>query len=192
MDLVALLRSIREAQPALATISSPEPQETGSGESLERFLARLPSLLQQGEARPTHKARVRPPRHWRTRKDPFEGVWCEVLLWLEKDPHTNKPRRQGNRQAGGTERPGLSVYQGRRRTVKNPRTPATGAKDLLARLCKAHPDRFGDAQLRMLQRRVKDRRGVMAKKLVYAASDEPLLEQIDRGELVLAGTGVRG
>ena len=44
------------------------PQETGYGESIDRFLARLPSLWQQGEARPTHKARVRPPRHWRTRK----------------------------------------------------------------------------------------------------------------------------
>ena len=42
-----------------------------------------------GEARPTHRAQVRPPRHWRTRKDPFEGVWCDVLLWLQKDPDTN-------------------------------------------------------------------------------------------------------
>ena len=39
------------------------PQETGYGESIDRFLVRLPSLWQQGEARPTHKARVRPPRH---------------------------------------------------------------------------------------------------------------------------------
>ena len=38
-----------------------------------------------------------------------------------------KPRRQANLSVGGTGRPGLSVYQGRRRTVKNPRTPATGA-----------------------------------------------------------------
>ena len=52
---MALLRAIREAQSALATIPSPEPQETVSGESLDRFLARLPSLWQQGEARPTHK-----------------------------------------------------------------------------------------------------------------------------------------
>ena len=37
-----------------------------------------------------------------------------------------KRRKPGNRQVGGTERPGLSVYQGRRRTVKNPPTPATG------------------------------------------------------------------
>ena len=53
LDPVALLRSIREAQSALAVISSPELQETVSGESLDRFLARLPSLWQQGEARPT-------------------------------------------------------------------------------------------------------------------------------------------
>ena len=83
-----LLRSIREAQSALAAMSSPTPQETVYGESLDRFLARLPSLWQPGEARPTHKARIRPPRHWRTRKDPFEGAWCDVLLWLEKDPDT--------------------------------------------------------------------------------------------------------
>ena len=49
LDPVGLLRSIREAQSALAAISSPEPQETVSGESLERFLARLPILWQQGK-----------------------------------------------------------------------------------------------------------------------------------------------
>ena len=32
---------------------------------------------------------LRTPRHRRTRKDPFEGVWCDVLLWLQKDPDTN-------------------------------------------------------------------------------------------------------
>ena len=71
LDPVALLRSIREAQSAMAAMSSPQLQETPHRESIDRFLARLPSLWQQGEARPTHKARVRPPRHWRTRKDPF-------------------------------------------------------------------------------------------------------------------------
>ena len=89
LDPVALLSSIREAQSAMAAMSSPQFQETPHRESIDRFLARLPSLWQQGEARPTHKARVRPPRHWRTRKDPFEGVWCDVLLWLQKDPDTN-------------------------------------------------------------------------------------------------------
>ena len=139
------MRSIREAQPVLAAISSPGLQEAVSGENLERFLARLASLWQQGEARPTHKARVGPPRHWRTRKDPFEGVWCDVLLWLEKDPDTN-------------------------------------AKDFLVRLHKAHPGRFGEAQLRTLQRRVKDWRGVMARKLVYVAPVEPAPEPSEKVE----------
>ena len=39
-----------------------------------------------GEVRPTHAARVRGPRHWRTRKDPFEGVWGNVLVWLHTEP----------------------------------------------------------------------------------------------------------
>ena len=73
----------------MAAMSSPQLQGAPHSESIDRLLARLPSLWQQGEARPTHKARVRPPRHWRTRKDPFEGVWCDVLLWLQKDPDTN-------------------------------------------------------------------------------------------------------
>ena len=73
----------------MAATSSPQLQETPHSESVDRFLARLPSLWQQGEARPTHKARVHPPRHWRTRKDPFEGVECDVLLWPQKDPDTN-------------------------------------------------------------------------------------------------------
>ena len=49
-----------------------------------------------------------------------------VAHWQKLDFAHFKRRKQGNRQVGGTERPGLSVYQGRRRTVKNPRTPATG------------------------------------------------------------------
>ena len=155
LDPVALLSSIREAQSAMAAMSSPQLQEIPHRESIDRFLARLPSLWKQGEARPTHKARVRPPRHWRTRKDPFEGVWCDVLLWLQKDPDSN-------------------------------------AKDLLAKLREAYPGRFSDAHLRTLQRRVKDWRGVMAKKLVYAASDEPASERSEKVELVLVGVGNKG
>ena len=65
----------------------------------------------------------------------------------------------------------------------------TNAKDLLARLRKAHPGRLGDAQLRTLQRRVKDWRGVMARKLVYAAPVEPAPEPSEKVELVLVGAG---
>ena len=28
---------------------------------------------------------MQPPRTWRTRPDPFEGVWCDVLSWLQED-----------------------------------------------------------------------------------------------------------
>ena len=83
---------------------------------------------------------------------PFEGVWCDVLLWLQKDPDTN-------------------------------------ANDLLAKLREAYPGRFGDAQLRTLQRRVKDWRGVMAKRIVYAATDGPASERGEKVELVLVGVG---
>ena len=155
LDPVALLRSIREAHSAMAAMSSPQPLGTPHGESIERLLASLPNLWQQGEARPTHRAQVRSPRHWRTRKDPFEGVWCHVLLWLQKDPDTH-------------------------------------ANDLLAKLCETYPGRFGDAQLRTLQRRVKDWRGVMAKGLVYSASDEPASEPSEKVDLVLVGVGNKG
>ena len=88
LDPVTLLYGIREAQAALAAVSASGGRGAAGGESLERFLARLPSLWQDREARPTHGAQERPPRHWRTRKDPFEGVWYEVLLWLEEHPDT--------------------------------------------------------------------------------------------------------
>jgi hypothetical protein len=39
-----------------------------------------------GEVRPTHPAGPKPPRHWRTRKDPFEAVWPRVVTWLESEP----------------------------------------------------------------------------------------------------------
>ena len=88
----------------MATISSPE-----LAVKVDRFLARL-ACGNRGKPGPrigrvcAHLATGAP------RKDPFESVWCDVLLWLEKDPDTN-------------------------------------AEDL-PRLRKAHPDRFGDAQLR--------------------------------------------
>ena len=155
LDPVALLRSIRQAQSAMAAMSSPQLQETPHSECIDRFPDRLPSLWQQGEARPTHRDRVRPPRRWRTRKDPFEGAWCDVQLWLQKDPDTN-------------------------------------AMDLLAKLREAYPGRFGDAHLRTLQRRVKDWRGVMAKRLVYAASDEPASERSEKVGLALVAAGNKG
>ena len=150
LDPVLLLHNIREAQSTLVATTSPEVRETPSGESLDRFLAKLPSLWRQGEVRPTHAARVRGPRHWRTRKDPFESVWGEVLVWLQAEPD------------------------------------ATG-KALMARLQSEHSDRFTEAQLRTMQRRLKEWRGIMAKKLVYATADENFTEPDRLPELAIIG-----
>ena len=154
LDPVLLLHTIREAQSALVAATSPEVRETPSGESLSKFLAKLPRLWRQGEVRPTHAARVRGPRHWRTRKDPFEGVWGNVLVWLQTEPD------------------------------------ATG-KALVARLQSKHPDRFTEAQLRTMQRRVKEWRGIMAKELVYVGTADPFAEPNRLPELALIGPDPR-
>ena len=104
--------------------------------------------------RPTHAARVRSPRHCRTRKDPFEGVWSAVLPWLQAEPDAK-------------------------------------GKALMARLQSAHPDRFTEAQLRTLQRRVKEWRGIMAQELVYASASDAATARTGLPELALVGPGAK-
>jgi hypothetical protein len=86
LDPLALLHRIREGQAALAALASADPVGGPGRESLEQFLAKLPELWREGEARPTHRRGASQPRTWRTRKDPFEGVWPEILLWLQEAP----------------------------------------------------------------------------------------------------------
>jgi hypothetical protein len=134
LDPVGLLHQIRNDQAVLASLAS---QDTATGperKSLEQFLSQLPTLWRSGEVRPTHRAPAKKPRYWRTRKDPFEKVWPEILCWLQA-------------------------------------TPEITAKSLFQRLKKEHPGQFVDSQLRTLQRRVKEWRYIMAKKLVYACMD---------------------
>ena len=85
LDPLALLHRIRDSQAALAALSSGalDGQER---QSIEQFLAGLPELWRRGEARPTHRGRAPQPRAWRTRPDPFEKVWPEILRWLQEDP----------------------------------------------------------------------------------------------------------
>ena len=154
LDPVLLLHTIREAQSALVAATAPSVRETPSGESLERFLAKLPSLWRQGEVRPTHVVKVRAPRHWRTRKDPFEGVWEDVLAWLQTEPD------------------------------------ATGTA-LMGRLQSEHPGRFSEAQLRTMQRRLKEWRGIMAKELVYAGTAAASTATSGLPEMALVGTDPR-
>jgi hypothetical protein len=86
LDPLELLHRIRDGQAALAALGSGDMSKGPGRESLEQFLAKLPELWREGEARPTHRQRPCEPRHWRTRKDPFEGAWPELLTWLQEDP----------------------------------------------------------------------------------------------------------
>ena len=87
LDPAALLHTIREAQSALAAVVSPELQPAPRSESLERFLARLPDRWLEEQEHADRKPRVLPPRTWRTRPDHFEGVWYDVLGWLQGIRH---------------------------------------------------------------------------------------------------------
>ena len=91
LDPVALLHSIRKSQAAIRALSAPGSANASGGESLESFLSQLPDLWRRGEVGPTHtpkrrKYQSRVPRTWRTRPDPFEGVWSLILEWLQKQP----------------------------------------------------------------------------------------------------------
>ncbi len=88
LDPISLLHRIREAQSALAAFNANESAMVPCSESLEHFLSRLPELWREGEVRPTHTSRDgrSAPRTWRSHPDPFEGVWCEILEWLQKHP----------------------------------------------------------------------------------------------------------
>ena len=89
LDPVALLKSIREAQAELALIGERPDRSveivTQPG-TLDHFLGQLPEMWKRGEVRPTHRKDPKGPRTWRTRIDPFEDVWAEILRWLEKEP----------------------------------------------------------------------------------------------------------
>lgn len=87
LDPVELLHRIREGQATLAALVSNHRSLQGPGrETLEQFLAQLSRPWQTGEVRPTHQAQSTRPRHSRTRKDPFEAVWYDVLRWLQHEP----------------------------------------------------------------------------------------------------------
>jgi hypothetical protein len=85
LDPLVLLHRIRDAQAALASISSPE-RGARPGQDLDDFLAQLSRLWKAGEVRPTHRGPQKVPRYWRTKPDPFEDTWPEVLYWLSEDP----------------------------------------------------------------------------------------------------------
>ncbi len=153
LDPVSLLHSIRKSQAALRAISL--PGGVSGGENLESFLSQLPDLWRRGEVRPTHtprkrKYRTRVPHTWRSRPDPFEGVWSEILDWLQKQPDV-------------------------------------GAAELMDRLIRRYPDRYSRRQLRTLQRRVRQWRGVMANQLVYASAEQSEIGEERLGNIRVVG-----
>ncbi len=89
LDPVELLHRIRQGQAALAALSTGEPSAGPDRKSLDQFLASLPELWREGEARPTHRKGEAKARYWRTREDPFKDVWTDILLWLQQEPDSS-------------------------------------------------------------------------------------------------------
>jgi hypothetical protein len=88
IDPLQLLDEIRRVQHHIVRISQGETSHAAlpQKDDLARFLASLFAAWRIGEARPTHRSVTKPPRHWRTRTDPFETAWSQVCAWLEVDP----------------------------------------------------------------------------------------------------------
>jgi len=86
LDPMVLLHHVRLAQSALVSLTSPGTVTEEQERELDQFLSQLPRLWQSGEARPTHRLAPAKTRDYRTRRDPFEGVWNELLSWMEKAP----------------------------------------------------------------------------------------------------------
>ena len=77
---MARLHNLRMAQSALASLASPGTVNDEQERELNQFLAQLPRLWEQGEVRPTHRQTPARARDYRTREDPFESVWSELVL----------------------------------------------------------------------------------------------------------------
>lgn len=88
LDPLKLLDEIRTVQHHLAGLASGEQVHVlpHRDADLDRFLKSLANAWRDGEVRPTHRTGPKPPRHWRTRKDPFEAAWPRVVTWLELEP----------------------------------------------------------------------------------------------------------
>ena len=88
LDPVALLRTIRAAQQELveiadrpATFEAPPP----TAPTMEQFLVGLRTAWQDGEVRPTSKAKEK-ARRGRRRPDPFVMVTALMRQWFEAEP----------------------------------------------------------------------------------------------------------
>ena len=53
---------------------------------LNVFMKSLATLWREGEVRRTHQKTPKAKRDWRTRVDPFDRAWPQVVGWLETEP----------------------------------------------------------------------------------------------------------
>ncbi len=86
LDPVELRQPIRQGQSALAALAKGDPSDGPQREGLDEFLAGLPELWRQREARPTHRKPEAKLRYWRTRVDPLREVWTDIRLLRQQEP----------------------------------------------------------------------------------------------------------
>jgi hypothetical protein len=88
LDPIALLASVRSSQERIATIAAhggnADPAVPGS--ALGDFLAGLGAAWRAGEVRPTHRARRKARRYWRSRPDPLAAVAVHLRSWFDEKP----------------------------------------------------------------------------------------------------------
>lgn len=86
LNPVSLLNQIRNSQEIIAALSSSDSTSEVQQLNLKDFLKQLPVIWEKGEVRPTHRNNTQKQRDWKTRPDPFEKVWPEILLMLQNKP----------------------------------------------------------------------------------------------------------
>lgn len=151
LDPLELLHRIREAQAVLAALASEAPGRAPGRQSPELFLAKLPELCREGEARPTHRQGLAQARTWRTRKEPFDGVWSEILMWLQEHPEDTAKslfERLGRAYAGRFSEGQLRTLQRRIRAWRQ-----LMARELIY-ACRGGPGTGADAGVRGSEGRV--------------------------------------
>lgn len=91
LDPVKLLKQIRQSQQKLADLSNgtkADLEGPSKTVDLTEFMQSLAQAWKVGEIRPTHRAKVKAKRTWRTRIDPFEADWPIIEHWMESDSST--------------------------------------------------------------------------------------------------------
>jgi hypothetical protein len=88
LDPLRLLDDVRTMQRHVAKLAAGETPRIPATDdaSLQQLLQGLATAWLNGEVRSTHQPLPKSPRTWRTREDPFAGVWSQVREWLEAEP----------------------------------------------------------------------------------------------------------